>query len=190
MIVIIIYKSVKTYMNTQTHTIMKRFLLSLAFCAALGASSVYANRIPERDRIVRRYDERNVYYDSRGEYHWQVIEREVWISERRVGTVFGTRVIPGHYEVRTQRVKIYHNNRYRDNDERYYDRNHQYNKGKKPHPHGMPPGQRKKQNDRYDDYRDREYDNRDREYERNREYETRRSIPGQVIDEVLNRRRY
>ncbi|MBC8052521.1 MAG: hypothetical protein H7Y13_05615 [Sphingobacteriaceae bacterium] len=159
---------------------MRKFLFSLVFFAALGTSSVYADRNPERDRIIRRYDERNVYYDSRGEYHWQVIEREVWIPERRVRTVIGTRVIPGRYEVRAQRIKVYHNSgRYR-NDNRYYDRDNSYNRGKKSHPHGMPPGQRKKQDNRYDD---RDYDYRDREYE-NRG----RSLPEQVLEEIGRRR--
>ena len=151
----------------------------MAFFAALGASSVYAGN-PDRDRIIRRYDERGVYQDSRGEYHWQVIEREVWIPERRVGTVLGTRVIPGHYEVRQQRIKVYHNTG-RYNNERYYDRGKQYQKGKNGHPHGMPPGQRKKQDGRYND-RDRDYDRRDREYE------SRRSIPDQILEEIRRRR--
>lgn len=132
---------------------MRKFLLSLAFFAALGASSVYANRNPARDRIVRSYDERAIYSDGRGPYHWQIIEREVWVPARRVGGLFGSRVIPGHYEIRRQRVKVYHSNRY-------------YNRGRNSHPHGMPPGQRKKQNDRYNKD-DRRYDN-DRRDDRGR----------------------
>lgn len=135
---------------------MRKLVLTLAFIAALGASSVYADRNPGRDRIIRRYDEQGVFQDSRGTYHWQVIEREVWVPQHRVGTIFGTRTIPGHYEVRRQRIKVYHNSRYNP----YHDRNNQYNKGKKGHPHGMPPGQRKKHSQRYENYRDRDYENR------------------------------
>ena len=141
---------------------MRKFLLSLAFFAALGASSVYADRNPDRDRIIRRYDESRIYQDSRGEYHWQVIEREVWIPTRRVGTIFGTRTIPGHYEVRQQRVKVYHRNSRNYNP--YNQRGNQYNKGKKGHPHGMPPGQRKKYDDRYGDYKNRDNDRRRETY--------------------------
>lgn len=137
-----------------THN-MRKFLFSLAFFAALGASSVYAKEIPDRDRIVRRYDENGIYRDGRGVYHWQIIEREVWVPSRRVGGIFGSRTIPGHYEVQRQRVKIYHrDSRYRDN---------RYDQGRNGHPHGMPPGQRKKHDDRYEHRRndnDRRYDDR------------------------------
>lgn len=131
---------------------MRKFLLILAFFAALEAGTVQAKEYPDRDRIIRRYDENRVYRDDRGEYHWQVVVREVWIPEQRVGGIFGSRRIPGHYEQRQQRVKIYHySNRYNNND-RY--------SGKRQHPHGMPPGQRKKQQGRYNDSRGRENDRR------------------------------
>jgi hypothetical protein len=84
-------------------------------------------------------------------------ERRVWIPEQRTRGIFGigSRTIPGHYEMRTERVKVYLNGG---------------KKNKKGHPHGMPPGQRKKLNDRYDDRydsRDRRYDDRrDRDYDR------------------------
>lgn len=116
---------------------MRKFLLSLAFFVALGASSVYADRNPAKDRIVNRYDERAVYRDSRGLYHWQIIEREIWVPARRVAGLFGPRIIRGHYEIRRQRVKVYHSNRY-------------YEQRRSSHPHGMPPGQRKKQDKHYD----------------------------------------
>lgn len=172
---------------------MKKFLLTLALIAALGASSVYADR---NDRIVRRYDERNVYQDSRGPYHWQVVEREVWVPTRRVGSVLGSRVIPGHYTIRTERIKVYHNTGRYSRNNPYYDRDDRYGKGRKQHPHGMPPGQRKKYEERYGDRRNRDYDRdrdyrRDREYDdRDREYENRRSIPGQVLEEIRRTRGY
>lgn len=112
----------------------------MALFAAFGAAS--AQWYP-RDDGYRQYDERTVYRDNNGSYHWQVVERRVWIPTHRVGGIFG-RTIPGHYEIRRDRVKIYHHN--------YQDR---WNR----HPHGMPPGQRKKYDDddrRYDDRRDRE----------------------------------
>lgn len=140
---------------------------------------------PDRDRIIRRYDERAIYRDARGEYHWQVIERELWFPEQRIRTVWGSRVIPGHYEVRHQRIKVYHRSG-RYNNYRYNDRTYQY-KGKNGHPNGMPPGQWKKQDDRYD--RDREDDckDRDRRYD-DREYDGRRTVPGRVQEENRPRR--
>ncbi|MEJ6978861.1 hypothetical protein WG906_00265 [Pedobacter sp. P351] len=97
---------------------MRKFLLSLAFFAALGASSVYAESYPGRDRIIRKYDDNRIYRDDRGEYHWQVIVREVWIPEQRTGGIFGSRRIPGHYEQREYRYKIYHHSK-RYNSDRY-----------------------------------------------------------------------
>lgn len=107
----------------------------LAFSAALLANSAWAQN---RDEVINRTYEPGIYNDDRGEYRWQVIERRVWIPEHQTRGVFGVgvRTIPGHYEMRTDRVRIYTNdsrNGYDDNGKR---------KGK--HPHGMPPGQRKK----------------------------------------------
>lgn len=104
---------------------MKKILLSLALIAALGSASGQSYSRNE----IRRYDEREICRDNNGSYHWQVRERRVWVPARRTGgTIFG-RIIPAHYEVRADRVKVYHR-RDRDNYRR--------------HPHGMPPGQRKK----------------------------------------------
>ena len=136
---------------------MKKIVLTLALIAAIGA--VKAQRYSRDD--IRRYDERGVYTDDRGDYHWQVIERRVWIPTHSVRGLFGSRTIPGHYEMRTERVKVYH-----------------YRQGRRPqHPHGMPPGQRKKMNDGRYYERDRDYnypydDNRnwnDRRYDNSRD---------------------
>ncbi|WP_207427835.1 hypothetical protein [Pedobacter sp. SYSU D00535] len=84
------------------------------------------------------------YRDERGEYHYETRERRVWIPEQRVGGILGvgSRTIPGHYEMRNEQVKVYHDDRNRhDQDYRF---RQQGSEGK--HPHGMPPGQRKKLN--------------------------------------------
>ncbi|WP_207425480.1 hypothetical protein [Pedobacter sp. SYSU D00535] len=128
---------------------MKKLALTLALVAALGAVAT-AQPYPRDD--VRRYDDRNIYRDNRGEYHWQVVERRVWVPTQRIGSGIFGRVIPGHYEVRRDRVKVYH--------------------GRGRHPHGMPPGQRKKYYDRDDrrwnDRDDDRWDDRDERWERDR----------------------
>ena len=122
---------------------MKKILLTLALFAAIGAANAQSRHYD------RGHNDRGIYSDNRGDYHWQVVERRVWIPTQRTG-IFGSRVIPGHYEIRRERVKVYHRDR-------------RHNK----HPHGMPPGQRKKyQNNRYDDRR--YYDNN--RYDDNRNY--------------------
>ena len=140
---------------------MRRTLLLAALFVALGATSSSA-QYNNRDRVERRVTQPGVYQDDRGTYQWQTVERRVWIPERRTSGIFGigSRRIPGHYEIRTDRVKIYRNNQYGSQRRGW--------EGK--HPHGMPPGQRKKlenrrDNDRWDD-RDRRYDRDDR-YDRN-----------------------
>lgn len=151
---------------------MRKFFITLTLFAALGVSSVNAREYPDRDRIIRTYDDNRIYRDERGEYHWQVIEREVWIPARRVGTILGSRVIPGHYERRQQRVKVYHRQSRYD-----YDR---YNRGRNRHPHGMPPGQRKKYDDRYDNDRrdnrrdDGRWNDRDDDHQDSRRYDNNR----------------
>jgi hypothetical protein len=127
------------------------------------------------------------YTDEQGTYRYETREERVWVPERRTGGIFGVggRTIPGHYETRTNQVKVYDNDR----------RNREYGEKAKgwegKHPHGMPPGQRKKQgqtangnndtrnrdrnNDGVIDDRDRNYDRngdsvidaRDRDYDRN-----------------------
>jgi hypothetical protein len=158
---------------------MRRTLLLAALFVALGASTSSA-QYSNRDQQERRVTEPGVYQDDRGEYQWQTVEHRVWIPERRTSGVFGigARTIPGHYEMRTDRVKTYRNEQ---------NRNGQYGNGQYgtrakgwegKHPHGMPPGQRKKlenrrdndrDNDRYDrdnrDDRDGRYDNRDDRYD-------------------------
>lgn len=153
---------------------MRRILLLAALFVALGATTSSAQYNNTRDREERRVTEPGVYQDDRGEYQWQTVERRVWIPERRTAGIFGigSRTIPGHYEMRTDRVKVYRNDRDRD-------RNAQSGTQRKgwegKHPHGMPPGQRKKlenrrDNDRDDDRNDR-YDNRDDD--RNDRYDDR-----------------
>ena len=126
---------------------MKRQFLLLALFAALMANSAIAQN---RNEVINRTYEPGSYSDERGEYRWQVIERRVWIPTYQSRGILGIggRTIPGHYEMRTDRVKIYTN----DSRNGQYDDNNK--KSGKKHPHGMPPGQRKKQNkdNRNDDY--------------------------------------
>ena len=134
---------------------MKKILIILALFAASGTMSTQAQY--RQTQTVWGANDGSVYRDDRGEYRWEMRERRVWIPEQRTRGIFGigSRTIPGHYEMRTERVKVYLNGG---------------KKNKKGHPHGMPPGQRKKLNDRYDDRydsRDRRYDDRrDRDYDR------------------------
>ncbi len=140
---------------------MRKILIMAALFVALGATSSPAQN-NNRDRVNSRVMLPGVYEDDRGEYQWQTVERRVWIPERRTGGIFGigSGRIPGHYEIRTERVKVYRkaNGTARNGDKR---------KGwEGKHPHGMPPGQRKKlenqrdnnhgrdRSDRYDDDRD------------------------------------
>lgn len=137
---------------------MKKILIILALFAASGTMSAQAQY--RQAEPVWGANDGSIYRDDRGEYRWEIRERRVWVPEYRTRGVFGigSRTIPGHYEMRRERVKIYLNG----------------GKNKKGHPHGMPPGQRKKMNREYDD-RDRRYDDRDRRYDdRDRRYDDRR----------------
>jgi hypothetical protein len=90
---------------------MKKLFTLAVLLAALGATSVSAQTWRDDDRRYDddpRYADNRSYRDARGEYHWQTVERRVWIPERRVRGLFGTRVIPGHYEMRHERIKVYH----------------------------------------------------------------------------------
>lgn len=131
--------------------------------AAIGTMDTQAQY--RQDPTVWGSTDNTVYSDDRGEYRWETRERRVWIPEYRTRGIFGVgaRTIPGHYEMRNERVKVYLRGD-RDNN-------------RKGHPHGMPPGQRKKlgkygdnrgyedRNDRYErDDHDRDDDDR---YERN-----------------------
>ncbi len=109
---------------------MKKLLTLAVFFTVLGATSVSAQTWRDDDR---RYADNQSYRDDRGDYHWQVVERRVWIPERRVRGLFGSRVIPGHYEIRKERVKVYHRNKHypygqakknRDRGRDKHDRNH------------------------------------------------------------------
>ena len=138
---------------------MRRTLLLAALFVALGATTSSA-QYNNRDRVERRVIQPGVYQDDRGTYQWQTVERRVWIPERRTAGIFGigSRRIPGHYEIRTDRVKVYRNNQYGTRRKGW--------EGK--HPHGMPPGQRKKLENRRDNDR---WDDRDNRYDRNDRYD-------------------
>ena len=113
---------------------MIKVIYMLVVFAALTTNPAIAQY--NREEVISRTYEPGVFNDGGGEYRWQVIERRVWIPEYQSRGIFGvgSRTIPGHYEMRTDRVKIYTNSR-----------NGDYKKSKGKHPHGMPPGQRKKQ---------------------------------------------
>ena len=134
---------------------MRKFLIMAALFVALGATTSSAQN-NNRDRVNSRVTLPGVYEDDRGEYQWQTVERRVWIPERRTGGIFGigSRTIPGHYEMRTERVKVYRNGNRNSRDV-------DHRKGwEGKHPHGMPPGQRKKlENQRYEN---RSHDRSDR----------------------------
>ncbi|HEY0897143.1 MAG TPA: hypothetical protein VGE15_11375, partial [Sphingobacteriaceae bacterium] len=88
---------------------MKKLLTLAVFFTVLGATSVSGQTWRDDDR---RYADNTTYRDDRGDYHWKVVERRVWIPERRVRGLFGSRVIPGHYEIRRDRVKVYHRSKH------------------------------------------------------------------------------
>ena len=133
---------------------MKKAIILVALFAALGTTTSQAQS--RQDQTVwgsndQRSNDRNVYSDDRGEYRYETRERRVWVPEYRTGGILGVggRRVPGHYEMRNERVKVYT----RQNDQ-----------NRKQHPHGMPPGQRKKYDNRYDDRNrnDGRYDERNR----------------------------
>jgi hypothetical protein len=128
---------------------MKKILIILALFAASGTMTTQAQN--RQTPSVWSANDGNVQRDDRGEYRWEMRERRVWIPEQRTRGIFGvgSRTIPGHYEMRTERVKVYSNSK----------------NNKKGHPHGMPPGQRKKMDKRYDD----RYESRDRRYDDRRD---------------------
>ena len=145
---------------------MKKILIILALFAASGTMTTQAQY--RQTETVWGANDGTIQRDERGEYRWEMRERRVWIPEYRTRGVLGvgSRTIPGHYEMRRERVKVYLNGQNNNNK-------------KKGHPHGMPPGQRKKMGERYDDRNDRnrEYDNRrdrDDDDRRDRRYDNRR----------------
>ena len=143
---------------------MKKILIIIALFAASGTITTQAqNR--QIETILGGVDG-SIQRDERGEYRWEMRERRVWIPEYRTRGVLGvgSRTIPGHYEMRRERVKVYLNGQNNNNK-------------KKGHPHGMPPGQRKKMGERYDDRyegRDRRDDDRRYDDRRDRRYDDRR----------------
>lgn len=129
---------------------MKRIIILLVLFAAIGTMDTQAQY--RQEPTVWGSNDGQIYSDERGEYRWEIRERRVWIPEYRTPGIFGigSRRIPGHYEMRNERVKVYLRGD-RDNN-------------RKGHPHGMPPGQRKKLG-KYGDNRG--YEDRDYRYERN-----------------------
>ncbi|MDP2413665.1 hypothetical protein [Daejeonella sp.] len=126
---------------------MKKLIILVILFAALGTTDTQAQY--RQGQTVWGQNDQNVYRDDRGEYRYEVRERRVWIPEYRTAGIFGigSRRVPGHYEMRNERVRV------------YSDQN------RKQHPHGMPPGQRKKSNNNYDqryerDRHDDDYGNR------------------------------
>lgn len=117
---------------------MKKILIILALFAATGTITVQAQY--RQTPTVWGANDGSIQRDERGEYRWEMRERRVWIPEQRSRGILGIggRTIPGHYEMRSERVKVYLGGNYNK-------------KNKKGHPHGMPPGQRKKMDERYDD---------------------------------------
>lgn len=161
---------------------MKKVIILVALFAALGTADTQAQYRQDQTVWGSNGNDNNVYTDGRGDYRWEMRERRVWIPEYRTTGIFGigSRRIPGHYEMRRERTKVYlGQNR----------QNGQYGQYGKQHPHGMPPGQRKKMGNggydpryegRRDDdrqYDDRRYDERrddDRRYDdRDQRYETK-----------------
>jgi hypothetical protein len=122
---------------------MKKILIIVVLFAALGTTTTQAQN--RQTPTVWGANDGTVYSDDRGEYRWEMRERRVWVPEYRTRGILGvgSRTIPGHYEMRTERVRVY---------------NDDGKNNKKGHPHGMPPGQRKKMDKRDDD----RYEGRDR----------------------------
>lgn len=107
---------------------MRRIMLMVPLFVALGAtakSETYTSRSTEK-----RIDAQGAYHNGHDDYYWETVERRVWVPSSRTRFGIDIRIIPGHYEVRREKVKVY-----RPRHDDYY-----YSK----HPHGMPPGQYKK----------------------------------------------
>lgn len=117
---------------------MRKIIVLIVLFAAIGTIETKGQYRRQQTVWNNRYDD-GVFRDHRGSYRWEVRERRVWVPEYRTAGIFGigSRRVPGHYEMRTERVKVYSNNK----------------RFKKSHPHGKPPGQRKKHHDRDRDYR-------------------------------------
>jgi len=126
---------------------MKKLIILAILFAALGTTKTQAQY--RQQQTVWGQNDQQVYRDDRGEYRYEIRERRVWIPEYRTAGIFGigSRRVPGHYEMRNERVRVY---------------KRQNNQTRKQHPHGMPPGQRKKQNNNYDPRYER--DRRDQDY--------------------------
>lgn len=133
---------------------MKKAIILVALFAALGTT--YSQAQYRQEQTVWGSNDNNVYRDDRGEYRYEMRERRVWIPEYRTGGIFGVggRRVPGHYEMRNERVKVYIGQNYQNRNK---------------HPHGMPPGQRKKSDNRYDSRYDERNRSDDRYEDRNRD---------------------
>lgn len=138
---------------------MKRIFTLLILFVALGVSTSKAQYTRDNNENETRRYEPGVYQDDRGEYRWQTVERRVWIPEYRTPGIFGigSRIIPGHYEMRTSRVRVYTDSNYENRQQGWV--------GK--HPHGMPPGQRKKMQ-RNREENDQRWNNEDEDHHSNK----------------------
>ncbi|MBC7744009.1 MAG: hypothetical protein H7096_02820 [Flavobacterium sp.] len=137
---------------------MRKILILAALFVALGATTTSAQNNTS-DKVISSLKLPGLYEDGRGVYEWKTVERRVWIPQRRTRGIFGigSRTIPGHYEMRTERIKVYRNTK----NARNVDQRKGW-EGK--HPHGMPPGQRKKlENNRDEDRNYSRYDKHDRD---------------------------
>lgn len=48
-----------------------------------------------------------VYYSTEGYYHWEIVEKRVWIPGYVRFTRFGIEAVPGHWEIITERMRCY-----------------------------------------------------------------------------------
>ena len=143
---------------------MKKLIILVILFAALGTTCTQA-QYRQRQTAWDQNDQ-NVYRDDRGEYHYEMRERRVWIPEYQTAGIFGIgrRRVPGHFEMRNERVRVYSG---------------QNNQNRKQHPHGMPPGQRKKYNNNYDQRYERDrYDDEYGGRNQNGGYDSQRNQKG------------
>jgi hypothetical protein len=86
---------------------MKKILIAIVLFAATGTMSTQAQY--RQTQSVYVSNDGSIYRDNRGEYRWEIRERRVWIPEYRTAGIFGigSRRVPGHYEMRAERVKVY-----------------------------------------------------------------------------------
>ncbi|MDP3468186.1 MAG: hypothetical protein Q8S11_07610 [Daejeonella sp.] len=140
---------------------MKKLIILAILFAALGTTKTQAQY--RQVQTVWGQTDQKVYRDNRGEYRYEIRERRVWIPEYRTAGIFGigSRRVPGHYEMRNERVRVY------------------TRQNRNQHPHGMPPGQRKKSNNNYDQRYGRDkHDDNYGDRNQNGRYDNRRNQKG------------